>query len=134
MRNFSRIKGFLTLIGLGFSALQMAGGGLTQPPLYLGNYTTDSSEIWYAYFTDHSNELQIGSGPEYPEFPDIFPHFTGIPSGMFLRTYQTNDFETFHNYSWNHSDKLMKGFLAKFSETSGNFTGIIFRNVFLMNY
>ena len=53
---------------------------------------------------------------------------------MFLRTYQTNGFESFHNYSWNHFAKLMKGFAPKFPESFGNFTGIIFRNVCLRNY
>ena len=40
--------------------------------LFLGNYTADHPKIRYAYGSDHSDGLPIGSGTKYPEFPGKF--------------------------------------------------------------
>ena len=64
-----------------FWAIKLSGGGSNRPPLFLGNYNSaDHPEIRYAYGSDHSDGLPIGSGTKYPEFPEKFRnyHFSGI--------------------------------------------------------
>ena len=38
-------------------------------PLFLGSYWTNHSEILHSSCLDLSEELLLGSGPKYPEFP-----------------------------------------------------------------
>ena len=56
-----------------------SGGGKLYPPYVLGNYATDHSEIRYAYGSDHSDGLPIGSRTKYPEFPEKFRNFPESP-------------------------------------------------------
>ena len=52
-------------------------------PLFPGNYWTNHSEILHSYCLNLSDELLLGSGPKYPEYPEKFrkltvPEFSGI--------------------------------------------------------
>ena len=46
-----------------------------QYSLFLGNYMADHPEIRYAYGSNHSNGLPIGSGTKYPELPEKFRNY-----------------------------------------------------------
>ena len=78
---------FNPITGPGILSNKCVRGDRIDPPLFLGNNTADHPEIRYAYGSDHSDGLPIGSGTKYPEFPEKFrnyhfPEFSG-KSGIF---------------------------------------------------
>ena len=58
----------------------MTGEGAHCAPLFLGNYWTNQTDIFYSNWLDLPEELLLGLGPKYPEFPENFRIFRNVRS------------------------------------------------------